>query len=75
MAWYAEGLRALDVTGDLLGELDQQDREIAGLRYNGGSGLCNRPSTDTCSWAPQLHNGLVWVSDMNEGLIALEPVR
>ena len=75
VAWYAEGLRALDVTGELLGELDRQGREIAGLRYNGGSGFCNRPSQDTCAWAPQLHNGLVWVSDMNEGLIALEPVR
>ena len=75
LAWYAEGLRALDVTGDLLGELDRQSREIAGLRYNGGSGFCNRPSQNTCTWAPQLHNGLVWVSDMNEGLIALQPVR
>ena len=75
LAWYANGLRALDVTGDLLGELDRQGREIVGFQYNGGLGSCNLPSKDTCTWAPQLHNGLVWVSDMNEGLIALEPLR
>jgi len=75
VAWYGNGLRALDVTGDLLGELNRQEREIVGLLYNGGSGSCNRPSQNTCAWAPQLHNGLVWVSDMNQGLIALRPPR
>jgi len=74
-AWYGNGVRALDVTGDLIGELDRQDREIAGFRYNGGAGSCNRGSSDTCSWAPQLHRGSLWVSDMNEGLIALSPPR
>ncbi len=73
LAWYAQGLRALDVTGTLLGELDRQGREIASSRYNGGSVGCNRPSTFTCTWAPQLHRGLVWVSDMNRGLVALDP--
>jgi len=75
VAWYGNGLRALDVTGDLLGQLERQEREIVGLRYNGGLGTCDRPSQNTCAWAPQLHNGLVWVSDMNEGLIALQPPR
>lgn len=75
VAWYGNGLRVLDVSGDLLGELERQDRELVGLRYNGGFGSCNRPSQDTCTWAPQLHNGLVWVSDMNEGLIALQLTR
>ena len=75
LAWYAQGVRALDVTGDLLGELDRQGREIQGLRYSGGFGSCNRPSQDTCAWAPQLHNGLLWVSDMNRGLVALQPPR
>jgi hypothetical protein len=75
VAWYANGIRAIDVTGDLLGELDRQGREIAGSVYNGGVGSCNRGSGDTCSWGPQLHQGLIWVSDMNEGLIALELPR
>ena len=75
LAWYGSGLRALDVTGDLIGPLDLQGREIAGFLYNGGANACNRGSTDTCAWAPQLHAGRVWVSDMNEGLIALQPPR
>lgn len=29
MAWYTQGIRALDVTGELLGELQRQGREIA----------------------------------------------
>jgi hypothetical protein len=75
MAWFSNGIRALDVTGDLLGAPDRQGREIVELLYNGGTGSCNRPSEDTCTWAPQLHNGVLWVSDMNSGLIALEPAR
>ena len=75
LAWYGNGVRALDVTGDLLGELEYQGREIAGFVYNGGSGTCNRGSTDTCTWAPQVPQGLVWVSDMNEGLVGLELPR
>ena len=75
LAWYGNGLRALDVTGDLLGELDRQGREIVGLQYNGGLGSCNLPSKDTCAWGPQLHYGLVWVSDMNEGLVVFERPR
>lgn len=73
LAWYAQGLRALDVTGELLGELDRQGREIASTLYNDTSVGCDRPSAVTCTWAPQLHRGLVWVSDMNQGLVALRP--
>jgi len=75
LAWYGNGIRALDVSGDLLGELQRQGREIAWLRYDGGSGSCALGDTTTCTWAPQLHQGLVWVSDMNQGLVALEPPR
>jgi hypothetical protein len=75
LAWYGNGIRALDVSGTLLGELDRQGREMAGERYNPGPGFCDRSSGDTCTWAPQLHRGLVWVADMNSGLIALEPPR
>jgi len=75
LALYAHGLRALDVAGDLMGALERQSREIAVAPYNGGVGTCSRPSAFTCTWAPQLHQGLVWVSDMNEGLIALQLSR
>jgi len=74
LAWYGKGIRALDVSGELLGDLDRQGREIAGARYGTGPGVCDRTGDDTCTWAPQLHRGLVWVADMNNGLLALEPI-
>ncbi len=68
MAWYEQGIIALDVSGELLGELNRQGREIARLRYD-GAGSCT--ASGTCTWAPQVHQGLVWVSDMNGGLLSL----
>lgn len=65
-AWYANGIRALDVSGELLGDLGPQGREIAALRYAGTGG--------TYTWAPQLHRGLVYLSDRNVGLVVLEPL-
>jgi hypothetical protein len=69
-AWYERGLRALDVSGELLGDLDRQGREIASAEYGIGSG-CTGVS-GTCTWAPQLHNGLIYLSDMNTGLWILQ---
>ncbi len=71
MAWYENGIRALDVSGTLMGELDRQGREIASLVY-GGSGSCFA-GIGTCTWAPQLHNGLIFLSDLNSGLWVLQP--
>ena len=73
VAWYGRGVAALDVSGELLGALERQGRVMATLRYNGGSGECDLPGTSTCTWAPQLHRGVLWVSDMNQGLVGLEP--
>ena len=73
MAWYANGLRAVDVTGELLGELDRQGREIAFARYGPNGFNCSRQVGGTCSWAPQLHRGRVYVSDMDTGLLVLQP--
>lgn len=71
-AWYSQGLRALDVSGELLGELERQDREVAAVLYDGSGGCPNRGSgTGTCTWAPQLHGELVYVADMNSGLWVL----
>jgi len=63
-AWYGRGIRAIDVSGQLLGELERQGREIAGLEYDGGS-------TDT--WAPQLHNGYIYLSDLRSGVWVVQP--
>jgi hypothetical protein len=71
LAWYENGLRALDVSGALLGSLERQGREIASIRYGSGSGCFGGAAT--CTWAPQLHNGLVYVSDLNTGLWVLQP--
>lgn len=65
-AWYENGVRALDVSGELLGALERQGREIASIQYGAGSGCFG--SSQTCTWAPQLHNGLIFASDLNSGL-------
>ncbi len=64
VAWYGRGLRAIDVSGELLGRLDTQGRAVGNILYSGGA---------TLSWAPQLHDGLVYVSDINSGLWILRP--
>jgi len=70
LAWYSNGLRALDVSGQLLGALDRQGREIATSEYSTES--CFGRGT-SCTWAPQLQGGLVFVSDLSTGLWALRP--
>jgi hypothetical protein len=72
LAWYARGIRALDVNGELMGELDRQGRELTGFVYDGSAGDCPGIQS-TCSWAPQLSGGRLFVSDMNSGLLVLEP--
>lgn len=62
-AWYRGGLRALDVNGPLMGELQRQGRQIAQTLYDGGN-------TDT--WAPQLDNGRIYVSDIRSGVWVLQ---
>jgi hypothetical protein len=72
-AWYSEGIRALDVSGELLGELDRQGREIAARNYSGAGPCAADLGSATCTWAPQLDGGLVYLSDMNSGLWVLRP--
>lgn len=74
VAWYSNGVRAIDVTGTLIGELDRQGREYVGFLYAGtGPGCADHSGTYTCNWAPQLHDGLLYLSDMNTGLWVLQP--
>ena len=70
-SWYENGIHAVDVSGGLLGELEKQARQVASIQYDGG-GICFATS-GTCSWAPQVHDGLVYVSDLNTGLWVLRP--
>ncbi|MEN8145528.1 MAG: hypothetical protein ABFS14_11320 [Gemmatimonadota bacterium] len=69
-AWYENGIQAVDVSGDLMGQLELQGRHIAELQF--GSGGCIGTGL-TCTWAPQLHNGNVYISEMNTGLRVLSP--
>lgn len=78
VGWYQNGVRAIDVTGEMLGELDRQGREIAGLVYYNPSAskdvLECLGHDVTCTWAPQLdEGGLVYLSDFNTGLWVVEP--
>jgi hypothetical protein len=70
-SWYENGIHAVDVSGRLLGELDKQARQVASIQYDVG-GICFAVA-GTCSWAPQVHDGFVYVSDLNTGLWVLRP--
>lgn len=65
VAYYNAGLRAVDVSGDLRGNLLQQGRELARLATTDADAFIpNRPFT----WGPQLYRGLVYASDHTSGL-------
>lgn len=65
VAYYNAGLRAVDVSGTLRGDLRQQGREIATLATTDAEAFVeNRPFT----WGPQVFKGLVYASDYTSGL-------
>ena len=75
LAWYERGMRILDVNGELMGQLELQGREAGFVDYGSETNYCFLGPEDTCTWAPQLHdNGKLYASDMNHGLVVLEPV-
>lgn len=64
-AYYNAGLRAVDVSGELRGDLRAQGREIAALATTDANAFVpNRPFV----WGPQLYRGHVFASDHNSGL-------
>lgn len=72
IAWYGEGIVMLDVSGTLAGDL-RQGNVLIGTSFPFGPG--SPPfATGTRVWAPQLHNGLLWVSDLNNGIASLQPM-
>ena len=69
VAYYQGGLRVVDITGDLMGDLYRQGREIARyLPKDPGGKVANSPM----AWGPQFFKGKVFVSDMNSGLWIIE---
>ena len=62
VAWYSVGLVAIDVAGELSGELADEGREVALARP---AGLFN-------FWAPQIEGGVVYASDILTGIRVFE---
>jgi len=71
-AFYNGGLRVIDISGELKGDLYQQGREIARYKaYDASGKVPNAPMT----WGPQPHKGHVFFTEFNSGLwsVKLEP--
>ena len=69
VAYYNGGLRVVDISGDLMGNLYEQGREVAFYLPTDPEGrVSNAPMT----WGPQPHKGKVFFSDWNSGLWAVE---
>jgi hypothetical protein len=65
VGYYQAGLRVLDISGELRGDLYQQGREIASiLTVDENSTTPNWPMT----WGAQIHKGKIYSSDINSGL-------
>ena len=72
VAYYQAGLRVVDVSGELRGDLYRQGREMAWFPTGTPDGhVVNSPM----AWGPQPFKGHVFVSDLNSGLwvVRLEP--
>jgi len=68
IAFYNGGLRVVDISGELKGDLYRQGREIARyLSYDPEGFIPNAPMT----WGPQPHKGNLFFSDFNSGLWAV----
>ncbi len=74
VAFYNEGVRIVDLSGELMGDLRAQGREMAWIVPNDPNGYtANAPFT----WGAQLYKGHVFYSDFNSGLWSakLEPEK
>jgi hypothetical protein len=65
VAYYEGGVRAVDISGELLGNLATQGREVAVFKAFDPNGyVANAPM----AWGPQPHKGNLFFSDFNSGL-------
>ena len=68
VGYYDAGLRVVDLSGELLGDLYRQGREIARFFPEDNEGfLANAAFT----WGPQPHKGTIFLADFNSGLWAV----
>jgi len=76
VAYYQGGLRVVDVSGELRGDLYRQGREIGWFMTEasqmpgpgGREDVVAFRQHATLAWGPQPYKGLIFVSDMNSGL-------
>ncbi|MCZ6794269.1 MAG: Ig-like domain-containing protein [Planctomycetota bacterium] len=71
VAYYNGGLRVVDISGELMGDLYRQGREIAEFRPYDAKGVVPNAAM---TWGPQPYKGLVYFSDWNSGLWAVRLV-
>lgn len=69
---FEAGLRVVDVSGELRGDLKAQGREIGSVRTASATGF--RPNVPM-AWGAQPHKGMIYASDMNSGLWVARLVR
>ncbi len=74
IAYYQGGLRVVDVSGTLRGDLYRQGREIGLYRTAAPEGEGLVPNSPL-AWGPQTFKGNVFVSDMYSGLWVLKHSR
>jgi hypothetical protein len=68
-AFYNGGVRVVDISGELLGDLYRQGREIAFFLPSSTEGfVVNAPMV----WGPQPYKGHIFFSDWNTGLWAMK---
>lgn len=65
VAMYGGGVRIVDISGELLGDLYRQGREIGYIMTGSPNGYI--PNA-TMAWGAQLYKGYVFYSDWNTGL-------
>jgi len=71
VAYFNAGLRVVDVSGELMGDLYRQGREIAKFYSDDHEGYVpNAPFV----WGPQPHKGTIFFSDFHSGLWAVRLV-
>ena len=65
VAYYEGGVRTVDVSGELMGNLATQGREVAVYKaFDPGGYVSNAPM----AWGPQPYKGNLFFSDFNSGL-------
>ncbi len=74
IAYYQGGLRIVDISGTLRGDLYRQGREIGFFRTEAaeGEGL---QANSANAWGPQIFKGNLFVSDMTSGLWVVKHAR